>query len=114
LTLLTARRKLRFDRFARLFEMRQKATRTEIAEDATRLHRAALETALPLLREQLRHIVESCSHVSRVTSVEIYYLRGTLDEDEQEWARPWREAVAAVETALGLPVSNDDGGVRYE
>jgi hypothetical protein len=72
---------------------------------------AALELALPLLREQLREIVESCL-TCRPAGPD-GFIRRRLLPDELEWIGPWRDAVTAVEIALGLPPSNDDGGVRY-
>jgi hypothetical protein len=74
---------------------------------------AALELALPLLREQLRAIVESCLLRSRLVGDDERYVRRRLTADELEWIGPWRDAVTAVEIALGRPPSNDDGGVRY-
>jgi hypothetical protein len=73
---------------------------------------AALELALPLLREQLREIVESCL-TCRPGSAQGGFIRRRLLPDEIEWIGPWRDAVTAVEIALGRPPSNDDGGVRY-
>jgi hypothetical protein len=82
---------------------------------ARSIRTAALELALPLLREQLRAIVESCApyRLTDEYGQNAEFIRWRMTPDELEWIGPWRDAVTAVEIALGMPPSNDDGGVRY-
>lgn len=74
----------------------------------------ALALVLPLLRQQLRDLVESCSDpVITLGSAELTFRRGTLSAEDEAWVRPWREAVAAVEAALGRGAGPEDGGIKY-
>lgn len=72
--------------------------------------RAALELVLPLLRTGLREIVEAASERA---PDRYHFIRGPMPPDDEAWVAPWRAGVAAVEAALGLPLSNDDGGVAF-